>query len=111
MREQWRVRAPDPRLIGAGILYTWAEIAAYLRVPPRTAQRWHEARPMPLSRYGRCIGCSVRALDGWFDARGVGDAARDATARARAGRGSASGSEPPRIPPIEGNPLHTQPVA
>ena len=32
------------------LLCTWKEIAAYLRVDPRTAQRWAQSRGLPVVR-------------------------------------------------------------
>jgi excisionase family DNA binding protein len=52
---------PTPDAPPVGALYTPAEVAALLKVTPRTVQAWIRAGRLPARRYGRLY--RVRAED------------------------------------------------
>jgi excisionase family DNA binding protein len=52
---------PTPDTSPVGALYTPAEVAALLKVTPRTVQAWIRAGRLPARRYGRLY--RVRAAD------------------------------------------------
>jgi excisionase family DNA binding protein len=53
------LQTPDTSPVG--VLYTPAEVAALLKVTPRTVQAWIRAGRLPARRYGRLY--RVRAAD------------------------------------------------
>ncbi|HUI42043.1 MAG TPA: helix-turn-helix domain-containing protein [Terriglobia bacterium] len=48
-----------------GRLDTWGEIAAYLKVEQRTAQRWEEIKDLPIHRLGARVYAYKPELDAW----------------------------------------------
>ena len=49
------------------MLVTWKEIAAYLRVSPDTAQRWHRKYRLPVCRsVGKHVRTSTGLIDRWL---------------------------------------------
>lgn len=47
-------------------LDTWGEIAAYLKVEQRTAQRWEEIKELPIHRLGARVYAYKPELDAWL---------------------------------------------
>lgn len=47
------------------LLTTWGEIATYLDVSTRTAQKWASTRGLPVQRYGGRVSARTRELDEW----------------------------------------------
>lgn len=54
--------------VSSGVLDGWAQIASYLNLSERTAQRWHARYPMPVVRWGYYLKVSRAALDQWLTA-------------------------------------------
>jgi hypothetical protein len=50
------------------LLTTWGEIATYLEVSARTAQKWAGTRGLPVQRYGGRVSARTRELDEWVAA-------------------------------------------
>lgn len=50
------------------LLTTWGEIATYLDVSARTAQKWASTRGLPVQRYGGRVSARTRELDEWIAA-------------------------------------------
>jgi excisionase family DNA binding protein len=62
-------RAPkqlgSPDLAYAQILYTFREVALYLRRSEATVRRWHNERPLPMTVLGSTFVIPKSALDLW----------------------------------------------
>lgn len=76
---RFRPGAVDSRHVG--ITYGWEQIAAYLNVSPRYAQRWHRRRPMPLVNIGGSWAVPKRALEEWILSRPLVEGSRYALRR------------------------------
>ncbi len=76
--------APEPASFGqpprGRKLHSWKEVAAYLGVTVRSAQRWEKTGGLPVRRLGRGRSARVVAftgeLDAWVRAGGAADAQR-----------------------------------
>ena len=52
--------------VSSGVRDGWQQIADYLNLSVRTAQRWHARYPMPVVRCGYYLKASRTALDQWL---------------------------------------------
>jgi len=61
-----RALPPAQDIEHAQVLYTWQEIAKYLRRSVGTVRRWHEERRMPIAYLGVTVVIPRSALDLWI---------------------------------------------
>lgn len=52
----------------------WGAIAAELKVSPKTARRWHQKRPLPITYVGGTPITSRDKLQAWVDGKDKGGA-------------------------------------